>query len=69
MIIFGITVFLSADGNSLAVGAWGEDSSATGIDGDQTNYYAEDSGAAYIFTRSADNSWSQQAYIKGFKCI
>ena len=61
---FGTTVFLSADGNTLAVGATGEDSSATGIDGDQTNDYAEDSGAAYIFTRSADNSWTQQAYIK-----
>ena len=66
---FGTTVFLSADGNTLAVGATGEDSNATGINGDQNNDNGTNSsGAAYIFTRSADNSWSQQAYIKSFKC-
>ena len=62
---FGYSISLSADGNSLAVSATGEASSATGINGDQSNDSgAEDSGAAYIFTRSADNTWSQQAYIK-----
>ena len=60
---FGDFIFLSADGDTLAAGAAGEDSNATGIDGDQSNNDAEDSGAVYIFTRSA-GSWSQQAYIK-----
>ena len=60
---FGISVSLSADGNTLAVGANGEASNATGINGDQTNNSASASGAAYVFTRSG-TSWSQQAYIK-----
>lgn len=34
---FGISTALSGDGNTLAIGAWLEDSSATGIDGDQND--------------------------------
>jgi hypothetical protein len=60
---FGSSVALSDDGNTLAVGASGEDSKATGIDGDQSNNDATDSGAVYVFTRSGVN-WSQQAYVK-----
>lgn len=60
---FGTGVALSADGNTLAVGATGEDSNATGINGDQGNDLAPDSGAAYIFIRDHD-TWSQQAYLK-----
>ena len=58
---FGDNVSLS--GNTLAVGAFGEDSNATGINGDQTNNNASASGAIYIFTKSGTD-WSQQAYIK-----
>ena len=58
-------VALSADGNTLAVGAWGEDGSAAGIDGDATDDSLLDSGAAYVFGRNARGCpWSQQAYIK-----
>ena len=60
---FGGSVRLSADGNTLAVGALGESSSATGVNGDQADNSATQSGAVYIFTRSGA-SWSQQAYIK-----
>ena len=60
---FGIAVFLSADGNTLAVGAHGEESIATGINGDQTNNTADQSGAAYVF-RFDGVGWAQQAYIK-----
>ena len=61
---FGSGVTLSADGNTLAVGATGEDSSATGINGNQAdNTFAEGSGAVYVFTRSG-SVWEQQAYIK-----
>ena len=63
---FGESVSLSADGNTLAVGAKGEDSSATGIDGGETaegNNELEKAGAVYMFTRTA-SGWSQQAYIK-----
>ena len=60
---FGFSVSLSADGNTLAVGAYGEDSNATGINGTETNNSAYQSGAVYVFERSG-TTWSQQAYIK-----
>jgi hypothetical protein len=60
---FGYSIALSDDGNTLAVGAIGEDSNATGINGDQSDNSANQSGAAYVFTRSG-TTWSQQAYIK-----
>lgn len=60
---FGLNIALANDGNTLAVGAIAESSSATGIDGDQSNNSASESGAVYIFTRSSSN-WSQQAYLK-----
>ncbi len=61
--LFGISVALSGDGNTLAVGAIGEDSNATGINGNQADNSASDAGAVYVFTRSG-STWSQQAYVK-----
>jgi hypothetical protein len=58
---FGIGVALSGD--TVVVGAKGEDSNATGIDGDQSDNSAAFAGAVYVFTRTA-GVWSQQAYIK-----
>jgi len=62
---FGRSVALSADGNTLAVGAPYEDSHATGINGDQGDslIYGAGSGAVYVFAR-VDGSWKQQAYVK-----
>lgn len=60
---FGRAISLSADGNTLAVGAPEEDSDAFGINGDQTDNSGVDSGAVYILSRSG-SSWSQQAYLK-----
>jgi len=60
---FGGNVALSSDGNTLAVGATGEDSAATGIGGNQADNSAVDSGAVYVFTRTS-GVWSQQAYVK-----
>lgn len=60
---FGRTVALAADGSTLAVGAWGEDSNATGIDGNQADNSASNAGAVYVFTLSG-GAWSQQAYVK-----
>jgi hypothetical protein len=60
---FGFSVALSADGNTLAVGAPGEDSNATGIDGNQGDNTAGNAGAVYIFIRSGI-AWTQQAYVK-----
>jgi hypothetical protein len=60
---FGFSLALSGDGNTLAVGAIGEDSAARGIDGDQADDTAVSSGAVYVFTRAA-GTWTQQAYVK-----
>ena len=43
---FGVALALS--GNHLAVGAFGERSNATGIDGDQANDDAPSAGAVYV---------------------
>jgi hypothetical protein len=58
---FGCSVAVSGD--TLVIGACNEDSNAIGIDGNQTNTNATDSGAVYVFVRSGTN-WSQQAYLK-----
>jgi trimeric autotransporter adhesin len=60
---FGRSVAISADGSVIAVGASGEDSSATGVGGDEGNNAASNSGAVYLFSR-AGGAWSQSAYIK-----
>jgi hypothetical protein len=60
---FGGSVALSSDGSTLAVGAAGEDSVATGVDGNAGDNTAPESGAVYVFARSG-SAWSQQAYIK-----
>ena len=58
---FGSTV--AVDGATVVVGAPDEASSARGVDGDQTNDDAPQSGAAYVFQRTGD-TWSQTAYLK-----
>jgi len=60
---FGSSIALSGDGNTLAVGAFNEDSNATGINNIQTDNSTDSSGAVYLFTRSG-TTWTQQAYIK-----
>jgi len=61
--LFGISISLSADGNTLTVGASGESSAATGVNGDQTSNSTLASGAVYVFVRS-NELWQQQAYLK-----
>lgn len=61
MDLFGITVALSGD--TAVIGAINEDSEAIGIDGDQDNDLARNSGAAYVFVRTG-TTWNQQAYLK-----
>lgn len=58
---FGQSVAVSGD--TVLVGAVWEGSSATGVNGDQSDNLAPISGAAYVFVRTGD-SWSQQAYLK-----
>jgi len=59
---FGTSIALSGD--TLAVSAFHEDSASDGIDGDQSDNGAVDSGAVYVFTRDAFGIWTQQAYLK-----
>ncbi len=62
--LFGFSLALSGDGNTLVVGAKNEDSNATGIGGNQSNNSSSNAGAVYLFRFTA-SSWTQQAYIKG----
>ncbi len=69
---FGIALALSADGNTLAVGAYGENSAATGVGGNQTDgcattpatNCAANSGAVYVYTRTNGNWSPQPTYVK-----
>ncbi len=58
---YGYSVAIS--GNTIAVGAPGEDSSATTVNGNGGDNSAADAGAVYVYT-SSSNQWSLQAYIK-----
>jgi len=60
---FGVSLTLSDDGRTLAVGAISEDSNAAGINGNQADNSAMSAGAVYVFLRTG-NTWAQQAYIK-----
>ncbi|MCX6840566.1 MAG: cadherin domain-containing protein, partial [Verrucomicrobia bacterium] len=57
---FGNSVAVSGD--TVVVGAVGEDSSTTGVNS-TPNESATAAGAAYVFARSG-TTWSQQAYLK-----
>jgi hypothetical protein len=60
---FGYSVSLSSDGTRLAVGAFDEESSATGVGGNQVDNSAPNSGAVYVFSRTG-TTWTQEAYVK-----
>jgi hypothetical protein len=60
---FGIAVAVSSDALTLAIGAAGESSNATGVGGDQSNNAARDAGAVYVFGR-VSTTWTQHAYVK-----
>jgi hypothetical protein len=59
--LFGTSVAIAGD--TIVVGADGEASAATGVNGDQADNSAPQAGAAYVFVRSG-STWSQQAYLK-----
>jgi len=54
---------VAVSGDTLVVGAQGEDSGSPGVNGDQLDNSLENFGAAYVFVRVGTN-WSQQAYLK-----
>lgn len=59
----GTSLALSGDGATLVVGAPGEDSDATGVESRLTNEDALDSGAAFVFVRSA-SGWVRGVSVK-----
>ena len=60
--LFGFSVAISGD--AVVVGAPFEDSSATGVNGNQGDNSFSNTGAAYVFVRKG-GVWSQHAYLKG----
>ena len=58
---FGSSVAISGD--TVVVGAYGEASNATGVNGSQGDNSAAGAGAAYVFVRTS-GVWVQQAYLK-----
>ena len=69
---FGSVLALSGDGSTLAVGAPGDNSSATGVfaPGDEGYQAALDDdsrvfvGAVTVYRRSKDSTWSVEAFVK-----
>jgi hypothetical protein len=59
----GMGVAVSGDGNTIAVGAPHESSSARGINGNESDDSAYNAGAVYVFARSGGR-WTRQAYVK-----
>ena len=58
---FGCSV--AASGDTVVVGAHNEASSATGVNGNQSENIAGAAGATYVFVQDG-TTWSQQAYLK-----
>jgi hypothetical protein len=60
---FGRSLSQSNDSYTLAVGAFAESGSSTGING-ADNDNALYAGAVYLFNKSGTSTWSQSAYVK-----
>ncbi|BAJ00804.1 FG-GAP repeat protein [Shewanella violacea] len=60
---FGSSLDLSANGQTLVVGARSDGSNSGGINADESDTTAVASGAIYVF-RQHGGTWSQEAYIK-----
>ena len=60
---FGASTSVSANGSTIAIGATGESSISSGINGDETNDSLTNSGAVYIYELNV-NVWEKQAFIK-----
>jgi hypothetical protein len=60
---YGTALALSDDGNTLAAGAIGDASAASGVNGDSADTTMPVSGATYVYARTGA-SWQQQAYLK-----
>lgn len=63
IILFGSSVSVDSDGSNILVGASYENGGSTGVDNSNIADSAQ-SGAAYLFSKSAQGVWSQAHYIK-----
>ena len=54
---------LALRGDTLVVGAFSDDSNATGVGGNQADNSASESGAVYVFRRTG-GVWAQENYVK-----
>jgi hypothetical protein len=54
---------VAASGDTVVIGAPNESSNATGVNPNQSDNSAANSGAAYVFVRDG-TTWTQQAYLK-----
>ena len=61
--LFGFSVAVSGDGGTIAVGAIGEDGSATSVIGADDNN-ASNAGAVYVYFLTFPSTWNLQAYVK-----
>ncbi len=59
---FGTSVAISDD--TIVVGATGDDSNASGVDGNEASNNSTNCGAAYVGVRGANGKWARQAYLK-----
>ena len=59
----GMGLAVSADGNTIAVGAPHESSSTRGINGNESDDSAYNAGGVYVYSRSG-GQWARQAYVK-----
>lgn len=60
---FGVSIAMSADGTRMAIGKHGEGSGSTGVGGVEGSGTESNSGAVYVFRRTA-SGWTQEAFIK-----
>jgi hypothetical protein len=60
--MFGYSVALNANGDTLAVGTYDEGGSFRGINGPADNM-RRGAGAVYVFNRFGSSTWAQHAYI------
>lgn len=72
-VFFGSAIALHGD--TLVVGAYGEQSKSSGVNGDETpdptcelvpqpGTCFQNTGAVYVYTRAAGGAWTKQAYLK-----
>ncbi len=59
---FGFSVDI--DGDTAVVGAHGEASGATGVNGEQSDNLRSSAGAVYVFRRDGGGAWDQEGYLK-----